>query len=261
MLEKVELRKTEQKYEESIREFEERLEKTTGQVQSNLIKQQDENEHLQEMNKLAERTEQLNEAQKQLLSRKPRPISPLVREERHITPRTESQPASPSITNKRASGSYSSLSDLLSDTEPKLASSQEREKEQALKIQHLAELLNDSEATGKRLEEQEKLLKEEIRRMDRMEKRQDMSIEYLKNVVLKFLESSAGEREQMTAVAIQLTILYFQRRLIISFFTCLVSGSVISTILQLSPEEAKSLKENAVDNGPGSPVMLGYGVL
>jgi len=47
----------------------------------------------------------------------------------------------------------------------------------------------------KRLEEQEKVLKEEIRRMDRMEKRQDMSIEYLKNVVLKFLESSAGERE------------------------------------------------------------------
>ena len=76
-----------------------------------------------------------------------------------------------------------------------MASSQEREKEQALKIQHLAELLNDSEATVKRLEEQEKVLKEEIRRMDRMEKRQDMSIEYLKNVVLKFLESSAGERE------------------------------------------------------------------
>ena len=55
--------------------------------------------------------------------------------------------------------------------------------------------MNGSEATVKRFEEQEKVLKEEIRRMDRMEKRQDMSIEYLKSVVLKFLERSAGERE------------------------------------------------------------------
>ncbi|CAG8599866.1 4938_t:CDS:2 [Paraglomus brasilianum] len=150
------LKKIEQKHEESIREFEERLEKITGQVQASCIKKQEESEDLQQMNKrldeelstlrtqLAERTKQLNEAQKQLLSRKPRPI-----------------------------------------------------------------------VIVKRLEEQEKVLKEEIRRMDRMEKRQDMSIEYLKNVVLKFLESSAGEREYLVPA--------------------------ITTILQLSPEETKSL--------------------
>jgi len=47
----------------------------------------------------------------------------------------------------------------------------------------------------KQLEEQEKV-KEKIRRTDRMEKRQDINIEYLKNVVLKFLESSAGARDR-----------------------------------------------------------------
>ncbi|CAG8595571.1 4310_t:CDS:2 [Paraglomus brasilianum] len=62
---------------------------------------------------LAERTEQLNEAQKQLLSRKSRPLA---REERHVT-------------------EGASISDLISDTEPKSVSSQEPKK-QALKIQH-----------------------------------------------------------------------------------------------------------------------------
>ena len=84
-----------------------------------------------------------------------------------------------------------SLSDLLSDTEPNrsLLKSIKKNKYQRFNT------LQNFWMIVKRLEEQEKVLKEEIRRMDRMEKRQDMSIEYLKNVVLKFLESSAGERE------------------------------------------------------------------
>ncbi|CAG8644923.1 8656_t:CDS:2 [Paraglomus brasilianum] len=41
----------------------------------------------------------------------------------------------------------------------------------SVSVKKLAELLNDSEAAVKRLEEQEKVLKEEIRRIDPMEKR------------------------------------------------------------------------------------------
>ena len=36
-------------------------------------------------------------------------------------------------------------------------------------------------------------MKEELGKYDRMEKRQDLSVEYLKNVVLKFLEASDKE--------------------------------------------------------------------
>ncbi|KAL2919770.1 hypothetical protein HK105_200687 [Polyrhizophydium stewartii] len=68
-----------------------------------------------------------------------------------------------------------------------------KEKEYQLQIQQLQEVLTENEAEIERLHSQEKLLKEELRRIDRMEKRQDLSVEYLKNVVLSFIESDVKE--------------------------------------------------------------------
>jgi len=62
-----------------------------------------------------------------------------------------------------------------------------------------------------------------------------LSIEYLKNVVLKFFESNPADREPLVPV--------------------------ISTILQLSPEEVQSLKTNAINEINSNPVVLGFGVL
>ena len=54
-------------------------------------------------------------------------------------------------------------------------------------IRDLTELLRESEEAGVRLGEQAKLLKEEIRRLERNREREEgvSNMEYLKNVVLK----------------------------------------------------------------------------
>ncbi|RUS27544.1 LOW QUALITY PROTEIN: hypothetical protein BC938DRAFT_483086 [Jimgerdemannia flammicorona] len=98
---------------------------------------------------------------------------------------------------------YASLSDLLSgsgsggqdDQSSSSTLNAEKEKEYMMKLRHLAELLNESEANVVRLTQQEKVLKEEIRKLDTFDKRQNLSIEYLKNVVLKFIQSGDKERE------------------------------------------------------------------
>ena len=56
-------------------------------------------------------------------------------------------------------------------------------------LEHTTELLHEGEATNARLVEQTKLLKEEIRRLERNKEREQhvANCEYLKNVVMKFL--------------------------------------------------------------------------
>jgi len=76
-----------------------------------------------------------------------------------------------------------------------------------MKLQHLAELVNESESNVVRLTQQEKVLKEEIRKLDSFEKRQNLSIEYLKNVILKFLQSGDKEREPLVPVLTKLLYL------------------------------------------------------
>ena len=51
----------------------------------------------------------------------------------------------------------------------------------------ILQLLNDNETTVMRLTEQAKILKEEIRRMERNQKREEetSNMEYLKNILLK----------------------------------------------------------------------------
>ncbi|NXD12915.1 GCC2 protein, partial [Nothocercus nigrocapillus] len=83
---------------------------------------------------------------------------------------------------------------------------------------HLNELLRESEATNAILMEQIKLLKNEVRRLERNQEREKSvaNLEYLKNVLLQFIFLKSGsERERLLPV--------------------------IDTMLQLSPEEKGKL--------------------
>lgn len=72
---------------------------------------------------------------------------------------------------------------------------------------HVAELLSDAETANGRLTTQNSLLKDEIRRLEREEKREaelsnEKNMEYLKNVFVQFLkpESVPAERDQLVIV-------------------------------------------------------------
>ncbi|KAG0282457.1 hypothetical protein BGZ96_000464 [Linnemannia gamsii] len=110
------------------------------------------------------------------------------------------------------------------------ALSSAREREYQIKLQHLAELLNESEANHQRLLDQEKVLKEEIRNLDRAERRQNLSVDYLKNIVLKYLETT--DKEQLLPV--------------------------LTTVLQLSPAEVASLRKKSAPPSASSMVLGGF---
>jgi len=65
-----------------------------------------------------------------------------------------------------------------------------REAELKKQVQNLMDLLNESERNVKELTKKENDLKEELDKMNRDEKRTTVNMEYLKNVVLSFLESN-----------------------------------------------------------------------
>eukprot|EP00053_Salpingoeca_punica_P015266 m.140265 g.140265 ORF g.140265 m.140265 type:complete len:142 (-) comp16666_c9_seq2:1527-1952(-) len=95
-------------------------------------------------------------------------------------------------------------------------------------LAHLTTLLNESEANVDRLMEETKLLKSEMRRQERNDRRDSgaspaTNFEYLKNVVLKFLEFSE-EREKLVPV--------------------------ISTLLQFSPEELQRARHAVSEAQP-----------
>ncbi|PAV78568.1 hypothetical protein WR25_09584 isoform G [Diploscapter pachys] len=74
--------------------------------------------------------------------------------------------------------------------------------------EHLRELLSESEASVGRLNDQNTLLKEEIRRSQRNEEREKhlANTEYLKNVIVKFLtpERVKGEKKQLLPILDQM---------------------------------------------------------
>ncbi|OQR72936.1 hypothetical protein BIW11_10062, partial [Tropilaelaps mercedesae] len=91
--------------------------------------------------------------------------------------------------------------------------------EEALKrIDHFTELLNESEVNNLRLSEQVRVLKEEVRRLERNKERDEQfgNLEYLKNVVLKYL-TMRSERERLVPVLV--------------------------TMLKLSPDEKRALHQ------------------
>ncbi|CAJ0835621.1 8830_t:CDS:10, partial [Entrophospora sp. SA101] len=237
------LRESEENYKSNIEDFQEKFEQSTENVQKNLVKKQEESDELQKNSEqlgeellriraeLEARNEQIEELQKQISNNKSSsspPPSAIRTHFRKDSSRAPS-PSSPSSLSGRTSSTHN-----MEDRKSLIPSSApEKEKDYLLKLHHMAELLNESESTVQRLMEQERLLKDELRKLDRLEKRQDLSVEYLKNVVLKFFETNPNEREPLI--------------------------SVISTILQLSPEEIKSFKEHALNNSIHSPVVLGFG--
>jgi len=88
-------------------------------------------------------------------------------------------------------------------------------------VEHLTELLAETEGSNVKLTEQIKLLKNEIRRMQQNQEREEAlhNLEYLKNVIIKFMKCNTTERE------------------------CLVP--VISTMLKLTTEEKQFVTEFA----------------
>ncbi|KAJ3220258.1 hypothetical protein HDU67_003273 [Dinochytrium kinnereticum] len=115
-----------------------------------------------------------------------------------------------------------------------LLASSMKEREMSMRVEQVSELLMEAEKEVSRLSRQEKLLKEEVRRYERVEKLQDLvshcffssryiitdmkqNIEYLKNVVLSYLETELKEP--------------------------LIP--VISKVLELSPEESERLRKNS----------------
>jgi len=62
--------------------------------------------------------------------------------------------------------------------------------EQERKIKHLSTVCRENEQTSARLQDQNRLLKEEIRRLERNESRKESvsNLEYLKNIIVKFIK-------------------------------------------------------------------------
>ncbi|XP_065056187.1 GRIP and coiled-coil domain-containing protein 2-like isoform X2 [Rhopilema esculentum] len=69
-------------------------------------------------------------------------------------------------------------------------------------VEHLSVLLAETEGSNVRLSEQIKVLKTEIRRMQKNQEREEAlsNLEYLKNVIIKFMKCGATERECMVPV-------------------------------------------------------------
>ncbi|CAG8465263.1 16599_t:CDS:10 [Rhizophagus irregularis] len=235
------LKETEARYLANVEDFEDRLKNAIEAKEKNLKQKQEENEALQKISEqlgeelsqvrleLSQRNEQIEELKKQI-SGKTQVAS--ISAVKNVIKNDSSRSSSPLSFTSRNSNT---LSDLLADMEERTSNVSDKDKDNTFKLQHMAEMLNESEAQVQKLLDQEKILKEEIRKLDRLEKRQNLSVEYLKNVVLKFFETEPSGREPLVPV--------------------------ISTILQLSPEETKSLKENAIDATNSNQVVIGFGVL
>ena len=96
-------------------------------------------------------------------------------------------------------------------------------------VKHLRTLLLESEQSCSRLLDQEKLLKSEIRRLQLNEERdRTCNLEYLKNVIIKFLET--GDREHLTPV--------------------------LTTVLKCSKEEIERVKEADKKRNASGPASL-----
>ncbi|XP_055348130.1 GRIP and coiled-coil domain-containing protein 2-like [Paramacrobiotus metropolitanus] len=77
------------------------------------------------------------------------------------------------------------------------------------RMKHLSELLHESENTNVRLSEQIKVLKHELRRTESNTEREKHagSMEYLKNVLMKFLTHRVAQAEQEKLIEVMTTIL------------------------------------------------------
>ncbi|OZJ05759.1 hypothetical protein BZG36_01269 [Bifiguratus adelaidae] len=124
---------------------------------------------------------------------------------------TNNEPATPKAAQHESdSDIFSSIANILGHTHKPTQPDDTRIRELEQKLHHLVELLDESEST---------FLKEEIRKMDSFDKRQNLNMEYLKNVILKFL--GAEHREPLVPVLSKLLVnLRSQKRLAASVLGC-----------------------------------------
>lgn len=143
-----------------------------------------------------------------------------------LTPKEES-PAT--TTNSSVDGSTSGYVHIKPATFEIISRSSVLEDAQN-QIDHLTKAYLDAESTNMLLTEQVKALKEEIRRVQRGNERMDLAenLEYLKNIVFKFLSIEIGQVEQ-------------RQRLV----------PVLSTLLKLSPDETSKLMQMASSERAG----------
>ncbi|XP_015906413.1 GRIP and coiled-coil domain-containing protein 2 isoform X2 [Parasteatoda tepidariorum] len=104
------------------------------------------------------------------------------------------------------------------------------------KIDHLSEVLNESESTNLRMSEQVRVLKEEVRRLERNKEREEHAenLEYLKNIFIKFSTLQASAEKAMLI-------------------------PVLTTMLKLSPSEQQQLKNIAGDAETNDSSNSGWG--
>jgi len=94
------------------------------------------------------------------------------------------------------------LSPLASPTQEEISHLKSSTLEANKKVDHLTELLRESEANASRLDEQTNVLKDEIRRMERNHNRDESlgNLEYLKNVIIQFLKVGSAEKGHLIPV-------------------------------------------------------------
>jgi len=138
------------------------------------------------------------------------------------------------------------LNQLLASEDAPAAATEQTLQQLRARVQHLSELLAESESTVLQLTAQEKVLKDEIRRLDSLQGVKDMNAEYAKNVLFKFFESperevGSSERERgglsvttnAAATAACPAALAIRQALV----------PVVATLLHLSADEVKRLRQ------------------
>ncbi|XP_077504225.1 uncharacterized protein LOC144114391 isoform X3 [Amblyomma americanum] len=194
-----------------------------------------------QMEKVEELKREIAELQQKLLSRQGSPqeetpaidIATLERQEGEGSESISPEPpvlTKPLPWSLVPTGGFKPLEQLLREDENLAAEDldvlHEKVRESQKKVDHLAELLNESESSNLRMTEQNRVLKEEIRRLERNQEREKhaQNLEYLKNIIMKFVTLRGGsEKERLVPV--------------------------LTTMLKLSPEEKKDLE--AVVTGEG----------
>ncbi|KAG0190507.1 hypothetical protein DFQ28_001980 [Apophysomyces sp. BC1034] len=145
----------------------------------------DHQQELQTTKDLLEQLYQENAILKQQLGRK--------QEEKEEATTIRPEPQNDSIQEEKEQTKsldvYASMSDLLLP----LVTPSENQIDLDKKVIRLGQMLQESEDKVEALREQEKVLKAELKKLDSFEKRQNMNVEYLKNVLLKFLQSENKE--------------------------------------------------------------------
>eukprot|EP00039_Didymoeca_costata_P025449 m.13393 g.13393 ORF g.13393 m.13393 type:complete len:752 (-) comp4845_c0_seq1:50-2305(-) len=203
-----------ERLQQERRAFENKLSETEERF--NLLNDQKIQEHGLEVQKLIDRNQKARERSLDLLNERDTEIQRL-REQLGLRPDPNLQDPSTSM-NGRASRksrpSSPSQFDGLEAGGPLVHSIlEERDRGKSMnllrhRLRDLEEAMNDSNYREQLLKEQAEGLKQEIRRLDANAKREGANLEYLKNILIKYLTNQTGRDQAIVAIA---TILQFTK--------------------------------------------------